>query len=231
VDLRGLFCHHRLKSGWSTRASQPAYHSRAAIYPQTPEMAGHPRAPMHSSSTHNSQSPRHASCTLQNMLTLNDARKIIADASKKASEIGQPMNIAVVDSGGNLLAFERMEGAWLGSIDISIKKAWTSRAFNISTPGTQRPQPAKPAILRNSRFQQWQSNDLRRRHPPAKRRRNSRSHRCQRRIGRVRSGRRRSWNQSDLTLFISLIALPRQSFTCVAKSARHYPPHSNPKGL
>lgn len=67
------------------------------------------------------------------MLTLIDARKIIASASKKAIEIGQPMNIAVVDGGGNLLAFERMEGAWLGSIDISIKKAWTSRAFNIST--------------------------------------------------------------------------------------------------
>ena len=67
------------------------------------------------------------------MLTLNDARKIIASASKKATEIGQPMNIAVVDGGGNLLAFERMEGAWLGSIDISIKKAWTSRAFDIST--------------------------------------------------------------------------------------------------
>jgi len=43
------------------------------------------------------------------------------------------MNIAVVDGGGNLLAFERMDGAWLGSIDISIKKAWTSRAFDIST--------------------------------------------------------------------------------------------------
>ncbi len=67
------------------------------------------------------------------MLTLNDARKIIGSASAKAMEIGQPMNIAVVDAGGNLLAFERMEGAWLGSIDISIKKAWTSRAFNIST--------------------------------------------------------------------------------------------------
>jgi uncharacterized protein GlcG (DUF336 family) len=67
------------------------------------------------------------------MLTLIEARKIIASASKKAVEIGQPMNIAVVDGGGNLLAFERMEGAWLGSIDISMKKAWTSRAFDIST--------------------------------------------------------------------------------------------------
>ena len=67
------------------------------------------------------------------MLTLADARKIIAAAEKKAHDIGQPMNVAVVDAGGNLLAFERMENAWLGSIDISIKKAWTSRAFDIAT--------------------------------------------------------------------------------------------------
>lgn len=67
------------------------------------------------------------------MLTLQDARRIIAAATKKADEIGQPMNIAVVDEGGNLLAFERMAKAWLGSIDISIKKAWTSRAFDIDT--------------------------------------------------------------------------------------------------
>jgi uncharacterized protein GlcG (DUF336 family) len=64
---------------------------------------------------------------------LVDARRIIAAATKKAEEIGQPMNIAVVDAGGNLLAFERMENAWLGSIDISQKKAWTSRAFDITT--------------------------------------------------------------------------------------------------
>jgi uncharacterized protein GlcG (DUF336 family) len=64
---------------------------------------------------------------------LTDARRIIAAATKKAEEIGQPMNIAVVDAGGNLLAFERMEKAWLGSIDIAQKKAWTSRAFDITT--------------------------------------------------------------------------------------------------
>lgn len=67
------------------------------------------------------------------MIQLADARKIIAAAQKKAEEIGQPMNVAVVDEGGNLLAFERMANAWLGSIDISIKKAWTSRAFDIAT--------------------------------------------------------------------------------------------------
>jgi uncharacterized protein GlcG (DUF336 family) len=64
---------------------------------------------------------------------LTDARRIIAAATKKAEELGQPMNIAVVDAGGNLLAFERMENAWIGSIDISQKKAYTSRAFDITT--------------------------------------------------------------------------------------------------
>src|SRR3954469_10479528 len=67
------------------------------------------------------------------MLTLADARRIIAAAEKKAQDIGQPMNVAVVDAGGNLLAFERMENAWLGRIDISIKKGWTSGAFDIET--------------------------------------------------------------------------------------------------
>src|SRR5215475_1084257 len=67
------------------------------------------------------------------MVTLNDARRIIAAAEKKAEQIGQPMNIAVADSGGNLIAHVRMDGAWIGSIDISIKKAYTSRAFDIAT--------------------------------------------------------------------------------------------------
>ena len=67
------------------------------------------------------------------MVTLEDARRIISAAEKKALEIGQPMNIAVVDGGGNLVAHVRMDGAWIGSIDISIKKAYTSRAFNLAT--------------------------------------------------------------------------------------------------
>ena len=67
------------------------------------------------------------------MLTLNDARRIIAAAEKKAEEIGQPMNIAVVDAGANLVAHVRMDKAWIGSIDIAINKAFTSRAFDIDT--------------------------------------------------------------------------------------------------
>jgi uncharacterized protein GlcG (DUF336 family) len=66
-------------------------------------------------------------------VTLEEARTIIAAATKKAEEIGQPMNIAVVCSGGHLLAFERMHNAWIGSVDIAQKKAWTSRAFDIET--------------------------------------------------------------------------------------------------
>ena len=64
---------------------------------------------------------------------LDDARRVIAAAEKKAAEIGQPMNIAVADEGGNLVAHVRMDNAWIGSIDISMKKAFTARAFDIST--------------------------------------------------------------------------------------------------
>jgi uncharacterized protein GlcG (DUF336 family) len=66
-------------------------------------------------------------------ITLEDARRVIAAAEKKAAAIGQPMNIAVADEGGNLITHVRMDGAWIGSVDISIKKAYTSRAFDIST--------------------------------------------------------------------------------------------------
>lgn len=66
-------------------------------------------------------------------VTLEDARRIIAAAEARADETGQPMNIAVVDAGGNLVAHVRQDGAWIGSIDISISKAWTSRAFDITT--------------------------------------------------------------------------------------------------
>ena len=64
---------------------------------------------------------------------LEDARRVIAAAEAKADHIGQPMNIAVVDAGGNLVAHVRQDGAWIGSVDISISKAWTSRAFDITT--------------------------------------------------------------------------------------------------
>ena len=67
------------------------------------------------------------------MVTLSDARRVIAAAEAKAADIEQPMNIAVVDTGGNLVAHVRMDRAWLGSIDIAINKAYTARAFDIAT--------------------------------------------------------------------------------------------------
>lgn len=66
-------------------------------------------------------------------MTLKDARRVLSAAEDKARDIGQPMNIAVVDEGGLLVAFVRMDDAWRGSIDIAVNKAFTSRAFDIST--------------------------------------------------------------------------------------------------
>ena len=54
-------------------------------------------------------------------------------AAGKADEIGVPMNVAVVDAGNNLTAFVRQDGAWLGSIDIALGKAYTARAFDMPT--------------------------------------------------------------------------------------------------
>ena len=66
-------------------------------------------------------------------LTLQAAERVLAAASKKAVELGTRMDIAVVDAGGNLKAFVRMDGAWLGSIDISMRKARTARWFDMNT--------------------------------------------------------------------------------------------------
>ncbi|MCM3554874.1 heme-binding protein [Janibacter melonis] len=64
---------------------------------------------------------------------MDDAKRVIAAAEAESSTQGQPSNIAVVDAGGNLVAHVRMDGAWLGSIDISINKAFTARAFDTAT--------------------------------------------------------------------------------------------------
>jgi uncharacterized protein GlcG (DUF336 family) len=66
-------------------------------------------------------------------VTLTQAQAVVEAASAKAEEIDVPMNIAVVDAGNNLTAFVRMDGAWLGSIDIAQNKAYTARAFDMST--------------------------------------------------------------------------------------------------
>ncbi len=66
-------------------------------------------------------------------ITLAQAETAIAAAKQKATAIDTKMNIAIVDGGANLVAFARMDGAWLGSLDISIKKAKTARYFDMNT--------------------------------------------------------------------------------------------------
>ena len=66
-------------------------------------------------------------------MTLKQAEKMIAAAQLKSVELNTKMNIAIVDAGANLVAFARMDGAWLGSLDISIKKAKTARFFDMNT--------------------------------------------------------------------------------------------------
>ena len=66
-------------------------------------------------------------------ITSDQAHAVVNAAISRSSEIGTKMDIAVVDAGGNLKAFHRMDGAWLGSIDISIKKAKTARSFDMPT--------------------------------------------------------------------------------------------------
>ena len=66
-------------------------------------------------------------------ITLSQAQAAIAAAETKAAELGTKMDIAIVDAGANLKAFARMDGAWLGSIDIAIKKARTARFFDMPT--------------------------------------------------------------------------------------------------
>jgi uncharacterized protein GlcG (DUF336 family) len=66
-------------------------------------------------------------------VTLDQAEKISEAAKAKATEIGVPMNIAIVDEGANLVSFHRMDNAWLGSVDIAIKKAKTARFFDMNS--------------------------------------------------------------------------------------------------
>ena len=59
-------------------------------------------------------------------LTCKGAHVVIHAAEKQAAGMGVPQCIAVVDAGGNLLAFSRMDGARIGSIEIALTKARTA---------------------------------------------------------------------------------------------------------
>ena len=78
-------------------------------------------------------------------ISASDAQKILNQAKMKAEELGTKMDIAIVDAGANLKAFLRMDDAWLGSIDIAIKKARTARFFDMNTGEIGKlSQPGKP---------------------------------------------------------------------------------------
>jgi uncharacterized protein GlcG (DUF336 family) len=78
-------------------------------------------------------------------VTLDQAQAIIKAARAKADDIEVPMCIAVFDAGNNLTAFSRMDGAWLGSIDIAQSKAYTARAFDMPTRDlAEMAQPGEP---------------------------------------------------------------------------------------
>lgn len=66
-------------------------------------------------------------------ITLEQAEKMIKAAKQKSTNLGVKSNIAIVDAGANLVAFARMDGAWLGSMDIAMKKAKTSRMFDMNS--------------------------------------------------------------------------------------------------
>lgn len=68
-------------------------------------------------------------------VTLDDARRVIAAGEEEAGRQGPPVNIAVVDVGGVLVAHIRQDGAWIGSVDVAINKAFSARAFDVSTEG------------------------------------------------------------------------------------------------
>ena len=67
------------------------------------------------------------------MITLEEAQRILSAAEQKARQMDQPMNIAVMDAGRNLVAFHRMDGAWVASTDIAIDKAFTSAGRGLTT--------------------------------------------------------------------------------------------------
>lgn len=81
---------------------------------------------------HTAETPEHPALETKD-ISLEQAIVVFGAAHAKAQELGLKMNIAVVDAGGNLKAFARMDGAWLGSIDIAIKKAKTARYFDMPT--------------------------------------------------------------------------------------------------
>ena len=116
-----------------------------------------------------------------NDITLEQAYKIAKAAYDKALEMNLKMDIAIVDAGANLKAFIRMDGAWLGSIDIAIKKAKTARFFDMPTGEIGKLSQPGESLYQHRSFKR-RLDFVSRRHSAKKCRR--RNYRCNRRFGR-----------------------------------------------
>ena len=66
-------------------------------------------------------------------ISLEQAETVVEAAKEKARQLNTQMNIAIVDAGVNLVAFARMDDAWIGSIDLALRKARTARYFNMES--------------------------------------------------------------------------------------------------
>jgi uncharacterized protein GlcG (DUF336 family) len=85
------------------------------------------------------------------VITLEEAKRIISAAEHKAQQMGLPINIAVMDAGRNLVAFHRMNGAWVASIDIAIDKAFPSAGRGLTTKKVgEMAQPGQPLFGTNT---------------------------------------------------------------------------------
>jgi uncharacterized protein GlcG (DUF336 family) len=83
-------------------------------------------------------------------VTIEQAEKAIEAARKRALELNTQMCIAVVDSGANLKSFYRMDDAWVGSIDIAMKKAKTAVFFGMPTVSREAPYSASNILTTGS---------------------------------------------------------------------------------
>lgn len=89
----------------------------------TPALADHHKA---------SDAPAPAAASV-GTVDLATAYEAVKAAVARSEQMGVKMNVAVVDAGANLVAFARMDGAWLGSTDIATRKARTARFFDMPT--------------------------------------------------------------------------------------------------
>jgi uncharacterized protein GlcG (DUF336 family) len=130
-----------LRSRWTVLALVPVVVGIALLAPLTAQEDRGEKAP---SGPKGKPGPKEASPAMK-PVTLDAAQTVLKAARMKAEQLHVRMNIAVVDDGANLVAFARMDGAWLGSIEIAQNKAYTARAFDLSTKElAAKSQPGKP---------------------------------------------------------------------------------------